>query len=81
MRPSRSWHEVMQRRTATLWPSAEVPDDYEDCYAEALRLVREDPRALPKDGDFLTAYGARLAPRRIDRRAAAAIGSALAGTQ
>jgi hypothetical protein len=58
-----------------------VPDDYEDHYAEPLRLVREDPRALPKDGDFLTAYGARLAPRRIDRRAAAAIGSALAGAQ
>jgi hypothetical protein len=58
-----------------------VPDDYEDHYAEPLRLVREDPRALPKEGDFLTAYGARLAPRRIDRRAAAAIGSALAGAQ
>ena len=31
-----------------------------------LRLVREDPEALPKDGDFLTAYGSRL--RTAERR-------------
>lgn len=63
--------------TAALVAIRGVPDDYEGCYAEALKLVREDPEALPKDTDFLTGYGSRLARRSVSGNAARAITEAL----
>lgn len=63
--------------TAALVAIRGVPDDYEGCYAEALRLIREDPEALPKDTDFLTGYGSRLVHRPVSGGAARAITEAL----
>ena len=54
-----------------------VPEDYEEFYAEALKLVRADPQALPKDTDFLTGYGSRLMPRKVTGPAAELIRRAL----
>jgi hypothetical protein len=54
-----------------------VPDTYEDVYAPELELMRRDPKAMPRDGDFITGHGARLMPRVVSGSAAKAIRSAL----
>jgi hypothetical protein len=54
-----------------------VPDTYEDVYAPELELIRRDPKAMPRDGDFITGHGARLMPRVVSGSAAKAIRSAL----
>jgi hypothetical protein len=53
-----------------------VPEDYEDTYAEPLKLIRAGG-SMPADGDFITGHGSRLAHRNVTGRAADMIRSVL----
>jgi hypothetical protein len=45
-----------------------LPDDLHDTYTAAYDLATADPRAMPKDGDFITGTAAAMATAMLAAR-------------